>query len=107
VAAVLQVSRQTVNTLRRAGALPSVRCADGTHRYPEDAIRQLVNVAPGERLLRRKEAAALLGVGRQTVTDHELAGRLPSVRLPGSRERRYPESEVRRLAAECQATLTR
>jgi DNA-binding transcriptional MerR regulator len=102
VADLWQVSRQTVNTLRQAGHIPAERGPDGKHRFPEDPIRQLVNLSPGDRLLRRKQVSDLTGLRPQTITGWGQAGKLPSVVLPGGRQRRYRESDVRRLLEERQ-----
>jgi len=97
VADLWQVSRQTVNTLRRAGHIPAERGPDGKHRFPEDPIRQSVHLEPGDRLRRRKQVSDLTGLRPQTITEWGQAGKLPSVVLPGGRQRRYRESDVRRL----------
>src|SRR6266536_3001262 len=68
VADLWQVSRQTVNTLRRAGHLPAERGPDGKHRFPEDRIRQLVDLESGDRLLRRMQVSGLMELRPQTIT---------------------------------------
>lgn len=49
--------------------------------------------------LKRAEVAALFGVKPRTITGWAMAGKIPCVFTPGG-HRRFPEAEIRALAAE-------
>lgn len=53
----------------------------------------------GESLLLTAEVAAMFGVDPKTVCRWAAAGKVPSVRTPGGRDRRYREADIRALIA--------
>lgn len=67
------------------GDLTVTYAVDMTTKTPPEPVS-----AP--RYLRPHQVAALLGVARQTVHDHQQAGRLDAIRTPGG-HRRYPADQ--------------
>lgn len=49
--------------------------------------------------LTASEVADIFGVSRATVSTWAKRGKVPSMRTPGGRERRFPKSEIYALAA--------
>ena len=56
-------------------------------------------------MLKLKEAARILGVHENTLRKWELQGLIRLIRLPGSRYRRVPATEVQRLVAQMRGDL--
>lgn len=102
---ILQIHPNSLRLWTKDGTVPSVVTVGGYRRFDPKVIAKLAKKmgSKGDEIINASDAAVILSVHRNTISNYSRRGVLKGYKFPGSHYLRYRRSDVEALAEQLQA----